>query len=199
MKKLVALVLSVAGVAHADDWMKFNPTDGTVHPFAGITVAGGFDSAGTSGNLSGFFSLFRNFDTFNGAFLFALNGGVFLGNHQLSFEISPVTYVYDGKANGPVFEMTGSYAYFVPITEGSNYRVFWPVRIGVGMLAGPDNNALGLAFFQVRADLIGAAVQIGHVVIDLHLPSFRYAITDKSGTQVHLLDWLFGTSVGYVF
>ena len=36
-------------------------------------------------------------------------------------------------------------------------------------------------------------------VLDFHLPSFRYAVTDKSGSQVHLLDWLFGVSIGYAF
>ena len=183
--------------AGSDDWMKFNPLDGNVHPFAGIVLAGGFDTGGVTGNFSAFFN--NNFKTFDGSFLFALNGGAFFGNHQLSFEIAPVTFVYDGKANGPVFEMVASYAYFIPLTESGDIHVYWPIRVGVGMAAGPDNNAFGFAFFQARADLIGAAIQIGHAIIDLHLPSFRYAITDKSGTQLHLLDWLFGMSVGYAF
>jgi len=98
-----------------------------------------------------------------------------------------------------VFQATANYAYMVPLTETSNVRVFWPIRFGAGILAGPDLNAFGLAYFVIRADPIGAAVQIGHVVVDFHLPSFQWAITDKSGTQIHLLDWLFGMTVGYAF
>jgi hypothetical protein len=179
-----------------DDWMKFNPLDGNAHPYVGITLAGGFDIGGVTGNFAGFFN---NFKVVDGEFLFALNGGLYIGNHQLSFEIAPVTYVYDGKANGPIFEMVASYAYFVPLTEFGDVHVYWPFRFGVGMLAGPDVNIFGLAYLQARADLIGVAFQIGHAVIDLHLPSFRYAITDKSGTQIHILDWLFGVSAGYSF
>jgi hypothetical protein len=61
------------------------------------------------------------------------------------------------------------------------------------------NNTFDLAFFQIQADVLGAAIQLGHVIIDMHLPSFRYNITDKDGTQVHFLDWVFGTTLSYVF
>lgn len=179
----------------ASDWMKFDVTDGNIHPFVGLTVAGGFDTGGITGN-----TVFTGgFNTFDGAFLFALQGGAFFGNNQLSFEIAPVTFVYDGKAPGPAFEMTANYAYFVPLTKSGDVHVYWPLRFGLGMMAGPDVNALGLAYFQVRADLIGAAIQFGHIVVDLHLPSFRYLVTDKSGVQLHGLEWLFGTSLSYVF
>jgi hypothetical protein len=182
--------------ASTDDWMKFNPTDGNMHPYVGITIAGGFMTAGISGN-----TVFTGgFNTFRGGFLLALNGGVYLGNHQLSFEIAPVTYWPTlASPPGPSFEMSANYAYMIPLTESGDLRVFWPIRFGIGMAAGPDLNLLGLAWFQARLDLIGAAFQIGHVVIDLHLPTFRYAITDKNGVQAHLLDWLFGASIGYVF
>lgn len=181
--------------AATSDWMKFNPTDGNMHPYVGVTIAGGFMTGGFSGNL-----LSGGFNTFRGGFLLALNGGVYIGNHQLSFEISPVTY-WPSLASppGPAFEMSANYAYMFPLMESGDLRVFWPIRIGLGMAAGPDSNLLGLAFFQARLDVIGPAFQIGHVVVDLHLPTFRYAITDKSGTQAHLLDWLFGASIGYVF
>jgi hypothetical protein len=177
------------------DWMKFRIDDGAAHPFAGITLAGGFGTGGLTGN--GVFG--GGFDTFDGAFLFALHAGVFLGNNQLSFEVAPVTFFYDMKGIGPVFEMAANYAYFVPLTDSGDIHVYWPLRFGAGMMAGPDLNAFGLAFFQARADLIGAAIQVGHVLIDLSLPSFRYMITDKNGTQAHFLDWLFGTNLSYVF
>jgi hypothetical protein len=183
---------SSSGDASMDAWMKFNPFDGNLHPYAGITGAGGFGTAGVTGN-----TLFTGgFNTFDGTAMFALEGGLYSGQHQASFEVAPVTYVWDAKAApGPVFEMTANYAYFIPLAD----HIYWPVRFGIGMMAGPNSNALGLAFFEVRADLIGAAFQFGHVVVDLHLPSFRYMITDKSGIQAHFLHWLFGVTVGYAF
>ncbi len=176
------------------EWMNFK-LEG-VHPFVGLTIAGGFDTAGITGN-SGFTG---GFDTFDGSFLFALNGGLFIDNHQLMFEIAPVTFVYEGKvAPGPAFEMTANYAYFIPVYDGGSFHVFWPLRIGAGLMAGPGDNAGGLAFFEARADLIGPAFQVGHVMIDLHLPTFRWLLTDKSGVQLHFLEWMFGTSLSYVF
>jgi len=182
--------------ASTDEWMKFNPFDGNAHPYVGLALAGGFMTAGISGNTP----FTGGFNTFRGGLLFAIDGGVYLGNHQLSFEIAPVTYWPTlASPPGPSFEMSANYGYMVPLMESGDLRVFWPIRLGLGMAAGPDLNLLGLAWFQVRLDLIGAAFQIGHVVVDFHLPTFRYAITDKSGVQAHLLDWLFGTSIGYVF
>jgi hypothetical protein len=183
------------GGGDMSQWLDFKLTDGNVHPFVGLTIAGGFDTVGVTnaGLLSG------GFNTFDGAFLFALNGGVFIGNHQLMFEVAPVTYVYDGKASGPVFEMTASYAYFIPVVDSGSVHVYWPLRFGVGMMAGPNINLFGLAFFEMRADLVGIALQTGHLLIDVHFPSFRYGITDKDGSQIHTLDWVFGTSIGYAF
>jgi hypothetical protein len=169
--------------------------DGKVHPFAGATVAGGFMTGGVSGSAP----LTGGFDTFDGAFLLALNGGVFVGLHQFSLELSPLTYFYDTQASGPVFEMAASYAYFVPLSGVGKVRVFWPFRVGAGVVAGPDGHIGGLAYLQLRADFIGPAVQIGQVMLDFHFPSFRYAVTDSHATQYHFLDWLFGTSVSYVF
>ena len=177
--------------------------DGKLHPFLGLTFAGGFDTIGLTGN--GTNGASNNFATFDGAFLFALDVGVFIGNHQLLFEFAPsASYVYDGAdnqefaASAPVFEMTASYAYFVPLATSGAVHVYYPLRFGAGTMVGGSSTD-GLVFLQLRADLIGAAIQVGHVLIDLHLPSFRYNITDTSGTQVHVLDWLFGTSLSYVF
>jgi hypothetical protein len=182
--------------ASLGDWLKFNPLDGQAHPFVGFVLAGGFDTLGATGNGS---AVFKSFSSFDGAFLFALAAGVYLGNHQLSVEVAPVTFIYDAKAPGPVFEASANYAYFIPLTEAGSIRVYWPIRFGAGIFAGPDLNALGFAYFQARADLVGVAVQVGHLMIDFHLPSFRWQLTDKSGTQLHFLDWLFGMTVGYAF
>lgn len=173
-----------------NDWMKFK-LEGT-HPFFGLTFAGGFMTKGITGNFAG---AVKSFDFFDGAFLFALHGGVFIDKEQLELEISPFTYVWDGKANGPIFQMTANYAHFFQLYDSNDLRIYWPIRIGLGMSAG--DNILGLATFQPRADLIGVALQVGHAIIDLHLPTFRYAVTDKNGTQLHVLDWMFGTSISY--
>lgn len=176
--------------AAAQEWLAFK-LEG-VHPFAGLGWSGGFDTVGATGNVSG------GFNSFDGAFLFALHGGLFIDQSQLTFEISPFTYVYDGRARGPAFQMNGSYAYFIPMYESEAVQVYWPLRLGVGMVAGGDNTG-DLAFFQIRGDVVGAAIKVGHVMLDLHMPSFRYAITDRFGVQGHLLDWLFGLSASYVF
>jgi hypothetical protein len=49
-------------------------------------------------------------------------------------------------------------------------------------------------------------MKVGHVMIDLHVPSFRYALTSGNfpsfggaGVTQHLLSWLFGFSASYVF
>lgn len=175
----------------AREWLAFRLQG--AHPFVGLTWAGGFDTGGSTGNLS------TGFNTFNGAFLFGINGGVFFDNHQLMVELSPFTYVFDGRARGPAFQFNGSYAYFIPLYDSETIQVYWPLRVGVGMMAGADNNTSNLAFFQARGDVIGVGLKIGHVMLDMHLPSFRYQVTDRAGFQGHLLDWLFGLSASYVF
>jgi hypothetical protein len=183
-----------AGGSSAARVAGFDLDDGAVHPFAGGTVAGGFMTAGQSGYPSG------GFDTFDGAFLFALDGGVFVGRHQFSLELAPLTYIYDTHSGaGPVFETMASYAYFAPLSGPGRVRVFWPFRAGAGVVAGPDGNIGGLAYLQLRADFVGPAIQIDHVMLDFHFPGFRYAVTDQSGSQFHFLHWLFGATVSYVF
>lgn len=184
------------GAIGSSDWMKFSMTDGAIHPYVGIMVGGGFDTIGATGALGG------GFNTFDGAFLFALEGGVFMGNHQLSVELSPYTYIYDGKGPGPVFEALANYAYLIPLTDFGDVHLYWPLRFGAGILAGGDNS-YDVAFFQMRADVLGFALHAGHAMVEFHLPSFRYAITDKGlgaqHEQLHLLDWVFGVSMGYAF
>jgi hypothetical protein len=75
-------------------------------------------------------------------------------------------------------------------------QVYWPLRGGVGMFTG---NTGSNVLFQARADLVGVMIKVGHLTIDLNLPSFRYAVTDVRGQQVHYLTWGLGGGVGYVF
>ena len=167
-------------------WLSFKL--GAIHPFVGLTFAGGFDTFGYTGCC---------FDTFDGAFLFALHGGVFIGNHELKLEVAPVTYINDATEPGPVFEAMASYAYFIPLTTAGDVHVFYPLRFGVGVLGAWAPNTNGQAYFQMQADLLGVAIQLGHVICDFHLPSFRYAISTGHGvvgSQNQLLDWVFGVS-----
>ncbi len=184
------------GDVGSSEWMKFTPTDGAIHPYVGITVGGGFDTGGVSGFVGG------GFNTFDGAFLFALEGGIVMGNHQLSLEISPFTYIVDGKGNGPVFEALASYAYLIPLTTMGDLHFFWPIRFGAGILAGGDNSG-DLAYFQMRADVLGVALHAGHAMVEFHLPTFRFALTDKGALgqheQLYALDWIFGITAGYAF
>ena len=176
------------------EWLSFELKG--VHPYAGLTWGGGFWTGGLTGSGAG-----GGFNQLNGDFLFALNGGVFIDNHQVGIEIAPVTYFWTLQRGspGPAFEVTGSYAYFIPLYESESVKVFWPLRFGIGMMAAPDRNLGGLAFFQPRADVVGAAIQVGHFMIDMHLPSFRYAVTDSRGSQLHFLSWIFGASISYLF
>ena len=87
--------------------------------------------------------------------------------------------------------------------ESESVSVYWPLRLGVGIVAGGDNTG-SLAYFQVRGDVVGVALKIGHVLLDFHVPSFRYAVTETHifgapATQGHLLSWLIGMSASYVF
>jgi hypothetical protein len=189
---------SGGGDAGVRDWLTFR-LEG-IHPFAGLTWGGGFLTAGITGNGSG--GVGGNFSNVDGNFLFALHGGVFIDKHQLKLELAPFTYLLDAKTNifarGGTFELTGSYAYFIPIYDSETFKAYWPLRVGLGFVAGADNTA-GLVYFQPSADVVGVALQIGHVMIDMHLPSFRYAVTDRGGTQLNWLSWVFGASVSYVF
>jgi hypothetical protein len=172
------------------DWLDFR-LEG-VHGFVGLTWATGPVVLGLSGNSKG------GFNKADGGFLFALRGGFFVGRSQLTFELSPLSYLYDHRAPGPAFQMNASYAYFIPLKTTGNVLLYWPLRVGIGMMAGADNTQ-GLAYFQARADLVGLAMQIGHVMLDFHAPSFRYLVTDSRGTQGHILTWQLGLSASYVF
>jgi hypothetical protein len=163
-----------------------------VHPFVGLTWAQGPVVPGLSGNARG------GFNRADSAFMFALHGGVFIDKHQLLVEISPFTYGFDARGLGPAFQMNGNYAYFIPLMESEAVSLYWPLRVGVGMVAGGDNTT-GLVSFQARGDIVGLAAKVGHFMFDFHVPSFRYIVTDSRGTQGHLPTWLIGMSTSYVF
>jgi hypothetical protein len=180
--------------APSGDWMKFRLDDGQTHPFIGITgLFGGFGIAGVDDGAGT-----QTFGAVNSAALFAFKAGVIVsGHHELAIELTPFFTANVGNlgfgGNGTVFETNASYGYLIPITD----HVSWPIRIGAGIMAGPSPNAANDAWFEVRADLIGVQVNVGHLLVDLQLPSFRYFVTSANGQTGHVLNWLFGISLGY--
>lgn len=173
-----------------------------VHPFVGLEWSGGPEWAGTVWGQGSQFARWVD-----GGFLFALRGGVHVGRHELAAEVSPFTYVPTLPRASAVLQANGSYAYFAPIYSGESVHVYWPLRAGVGVMAGA-NNTNGLVYFQARADVVGVAVQIGHVTLDFHAPSFRYFLTSAClasvtttcvGATGHVFTWLSGMSASYVF
>jgi hypothetical protein len=191
----------VAPPSHAwQDWVNFR-SDG-LHPFVGITLAGGPLTAGytaSEGSLWG--------SGADGVFLLGLRGGVLINNrHELAVEISPFTYFWDLHTEpGPAFQMNATYAYFIPLFKSSSLQLSWPLRFGVGFFAGGSNTNSSV-FFQARADLVDLALRTGHVIIDLHAPSFRYGLTNGhvdgvavEGVTTNVLTFLFGASVSYLF
>lgn len=185
----------VAQAPPSGDWLKFRVDDGQMHPFIGITSLFGFglvglDALGTTA-----------FGSVTPALLFALKAGVIVGGrHELGVELTPFFTVLSGAgslgpvgASGPAFEINASYGYLIPIMD----HLSWPLRVGAGLLAGPSPNAGDNAWFEVRADLVGVQVNVGHLLVDVQLPSFRYFVTNVNGVTGHVLNWVFGLSLGY--
>ena len=182
------------------EWLHFQRGD-RVHPFVGFTVAAGFLNGGYTASEGTLWA-----SGLDGAFLFALRGGVLMGRHELALEIAPFTDFWDLHVGpGPAFEANASYGYMMPLRQGPTAGVSWPLRVGAGVLAGGDNTASNV-LFELRADLIGVSINVGHLLIDLHAPSFRYALTNGhvpgiavEGVTTHWLSFFFGTTVSYVF
>jgi hypothetical protein len=130
------------------------------------------------------------------AFLWALRAGVFVGKNEIALEVSPMTYIPYGGL-GPSFQLNASYGYLFAISESpGGVSAYWPIRIGLGAAAG---NLGGNAFLQTRFDLVGVLLQIGHILIDLHAPSFRFETSPQGGVMYDLLTWHFGGGIGYAF
>ena len=165
------------------------------HPFVGLAWMGGPALPFATGNGA------SRLGSASGSFLFGLRGGVQLGRNELALEISPMTYTYGTPVPGPSFQLNGSYAGMIPMYESKAVSVYWPMRVGLGFVAG--NTPADLALLQFRLDLIGTAIKIalpaGSLMIDLHLPSFRYLFTSSNGATFHSFAWLPGGSISYVF
>jgi hypothetical protein len=146
-------------------------------------------------------------DKIRGGLLLALQGGVTINHHEIKLELAPFTYFHDFTSPGPTFEALASYGYLMPLTELGQVRLYWPFRVGAGFLTG---NTGGNVYFQGMADVVGLAVGIGHVLIDVRAPAFRYGISSRfvppppgsfveETAQLHLLSFFFGTNITYAF
>jgi len=171
-------------------WIAFQPTGPRF--FLGVTIAGGPVTGGSTGNLNNFGG------SVDAGFLPAVHAGLLTGRHELRVELSTFWYIPDFKGRAPVFEIMGTYAYLIPLYDTRKMHISYPLRAGLGVLAGGYTSG-DLAWFQLQADVVGIAIRLGHIVLDFHVPSFRYAVTDRAGTQGHLLSWLIGGSFSYIF
>jgi len=181
--------------AGGDDWLRFE-LDGP-HPFVGLVGLGGPSFVGV--RFLGAESITWS-DGPLGAGLFAVRGGVYLDRHELALEVSPGTLFWTEGLNGPAVQVIATYAQLVTLHEGADVSIYWPLRIGPGFFTGNTGDNW---FLVVRADLLGIALRVGHLVVDLHLPSFRYAVRPADREVVlrdaHVFHWLAGVSASYAF
>lgn len=167
-----------------------------IHPFVGADLGFGgaqFLNIG-KGDLAGG----------GAAFLFGLRGGVLIERHELSAEISPMTYVpiTVSGLQGPSVQFTAGYGVYIPIRERPGMSIYWPMRLQFGGLFG--NTVLGLGYFQLVAELVGIALRVpvgsGAIVIDFHGPSFRYAVSGNGNKSAAMyLTIMPGVAASYVF
>jgi len=189
MAALSSASARAAGAAGAKkEWMDFELRG--FHPFVGVGLMGGptlpfVADAGKPGKV-------------DGSFLFALRGGFFAGRNEFSLELSPMTYVVTTQAPGPSFQLAFNFTGYVPLLEGPKLDVFWPLRVGYGVVAA--NTYQNAAYMQLRIDILGAAFRIGHVMIDLALPGFRYLYSPSSPTGNGMFfSWMIGAQTSYIF
>ena len=81
-----------------------------------------------------------------------------------------------------------SAAYYIQLTD----NLYYPLRAGLGFAA----VNLPSAAFLLRGDVVGLAYKVGHVVLEGHLPSFRFA-TDFSSYGI--MGFQFGVGATYAF
>lgn len=161
-----------------------------MHGFVGGALLGGPAIAAGSGSGlrgSGFGSAF-------GSILFALRGGVIIDRHELTLEVSPMTFAFGGNLV-PAFQVNGAYGYLIPLSTSGSPAIYWPLRLGIGLLTDLPTPRWAV---QARADFLGIALRFDQFLLDLHLPSVRYAgFPGRFG--IHILFWEAGVSASYVF
>lgn len=170
------------------EWLSFPFGEGT-HGFAGISMMGGPAEVYiyASGPFSGTVGV-------EGAFAFEFYGGVMFDRFELAAHFSPVaTKPYDVPGSDTNLALRVTAGGYIPISD----MVSWVLRGGVGFLAVnsplPNDDILP----QFQADLVGVAIHVGHLNIEVGAPSFRLAIAPDA--EVMIMNWLFGVKTAYVF
>ncbi|MBW2456355.1 MAG: hypothetical protein JRI68_17680 [Deltaproteobacteria bacterium] len=149
------------------------------HPFFGLSIG-----PAVSGTW-----LFRakQFDV-DPAFFFAFRGGAYFNRVELAMEVAPVTWL-------PQFDQEPSFSFLVSIggLPKIDDHVYWPLRFGVGLST--INTFNDQTLMQGRVDLLGVAIQHGHLLFEINLPSVRF---HSEFDQYGLWGWLFNISAAYV-
>ncbi len=164
------------------EWMAFDPFSGT-HFFGGLSFGPGFSAYH---NL-----LAGSFGDVEGSFIFSLRGGVLLDGIEIALELSPVTYVPYLASGDPMLQLNATGGTYLHLFGD----LYWPLRAGIGLMAvnaPPPADAL----LQIRADLIGVAYKIGHLIVEANLPSYRFG-SELDRYAIH--SWLFSLGGSYVF
>ena len=172
----------------ASEWMSFQFGEGT-HGFAGISMMGGPSEVYiyASGPFTGTVGV-------EGAFAFELYGGVLFDRFELAAHFSPVaTKPYDVPGADTNLSLRVTAGGYLPITD----TVSWVLRGGVGFLAVNSPFAGDDVIPQIQADLVGVAIHVGHLNIEVGAPSFRLGIAPD--TELMIMNWLFGVKTAYVF
>lgn len=177
----------------SSDWSGGASSDslGGLRPFAGIGLmpGAGIALAYQSGRTS----------DAEGAFLFALRGGVFIDQLALELEFSPVTFLpYAARGADPVLQLNGAVAYYIDL--GFVEGLYFPLRGGLGFAA-VNFPTQSDAAMVVRLDLLGLAYMLplgsmGSILLEANLPSFRQAHDFDNGA---VFNWLFGLNGAWLF
>ena len=142
-----------------------------VSSFIGLTVAAGVLNGGYTASQSSTWG--KGVDS---TVLFALRAGVLLGRTELAVEVAPFSDIWDAqREKGPAFQANATFGYLLPFKRLESGTLAWPLRVGIGVLAGNTNDNV---FFEARVDPIGVVYRTGSILVDFHVVSFRYAITN---------------------
>lgn len=171
------------GEAPASEWNA--PRVEPERPFEGTQ---GYVGTSFGGTLT-WLDIGGNISTFGGI-VWALRGGVLIGRGELGIEVAPFTHIHDFD-DDPSFSAVFHGGAHIRITD----TISWPMRAGVGVLAGNTPGVGDDPWFVLRADLIGLSFLLGDFLVEVDVPSFRF----HSDGESQLTTLWFGLSGTYVF
>lgn len=121
-----------------------------------------------------------------GAFMFALKGGVFIRQVELSLEVAPGSYLPVTNGGGNQTSFLANVGYHGHVSD----NFYWPVRIGAGLVTWQ-----GDVQFQGRLDVLSLSMKTKYVLADFTFPSFRYTSDFDS---FHMWTGMFNVAVSYI-